>query len=424
MQAYVANDLSSQKSCHTKNIKNKTKLNVLNKTRMSKTAYKPKEFKSFVHQTDIYLLQGTFYCESMLYDAAIHSLNKAIEHNANNHEAYIERAYAYFEIGEFDKALADFQEFEKLIASKPPFLSKQDHAIQLHAKTFLREPKLASEKTEYQVRNDADFFTGLVVGGRLGMDDSAKEFIPSTAGSITGIGQALWALAKNPCKATKGFVETCVGCIQLMYSSPPGEFIEVIVPELKELKDQWLALSDFERGQRAGHLIGKYGIDIFSGQLVGKSLKSWRILRRANARYTLTLCVESQENKKVIIAAAKAKLIDRAALKKIANLKIHDGKQGKHIKGHNNYQKHLNKSILEIDQEAAQKLVDEFAFTGRKDYKSSASVGMAGYREVVNFKETIGLVVNEKTGQMIETTYGKIHYANDGTHIVPCLPRE
>lgn len=91
--------------------------------------------------------------------------------------------------------------------------------------------------------------------------------------------------------------------------------------------------------------------------------------------------------------------------------KIHLGKQGKHIVGHNNYTK--GKSILNISTEKAQKLVNEYSGTGKK---------IGANRERVNFKSVIGKYVDPKTGKAYDTTVGTIHYSNSGTHIVPEKP--
>ena len=116
-----------------------------------------------------------------------------------------------------------------------------------------------------------------------------------------------------------------------------------------------------------------------------------------------------------------AKLVDKAAdVAKIANKtsdfvkfpkKIHLGKQGKHIIGHNNYTK--GKSILSIPVNEAQKLITKYSGSGKK---------IGANRERVNFKKVIGKYVDPKTGKSYDTTIGTIHYSQSGTHIVPDKP--
>jgi filamentous hemagglutinin len=49
--------------------------------------------------------------------------------------------------------------------------------------------------------------------------------------------------------------------------------------------------------------------------------------------------------------------------------------------------------------------------------------GTPGYQEVVNFGESIGYSIDRSTGEKMATTWGKIHYAKDGVHVVPTAPR-
>jgi tetratricopeptide (TPR) repeat protein len=57
---------------------------------------------------DLYLKEGCLLSESLSYDEAIIALTKAIEHDPKNVDAYFERAIAYFETGDFSKALSDY----------------------------------------------------------------------------------------------------------------------------------------------------------------------------------------------------------------------------------------------------------------------------------------------------------------------------
>jgi len=63
------------------------------------------------------------------------------------------------------------------------------------------------------------------------------------------------------------------------------------------------------------------------------------------------------------------------------------------------------------------RLLKEYAGTGTK--VRGDIPGLPGYKELVNFEEFIGYAVNPHTGTKTATTYGKIHYATNGVHIVP-----
>lgn len=92
---------------------------------------------------------------------------------------------------------------------------------------------------------------------------------------------------------------------------------------------------------------------------------------------------------------------------------IHKGRQGKHMKGHNNYQE--GKSYITITIEEAHDLVNKFSGTGEK---------LTSNKERVDFGKEIGKYVDPQTGEEKSTTVGLIHYSKDGCHIVPARPKK
>ncbi len=95
--------------------------------------------------------------------------------------------------------------------------------------------------------------------------------------------------------------------------------------------------------------------------------------------------------------------------------KIHLGKQGKHIPGHNNYQP--GKGILRADPEE----LARHAGTGSS--LRPTPVGQPGSRELVDFGKIIGDHVDEVTGAATQTRWGIITYGKDGIHIFPVRPQ-
>ena len=67
-------------------------------------------------QAKLHLLKGQLQSEYCLYADAMIALTTAIEKNPALKEAYFERASAYFELGQFDQALADY------LIQRDPFL--------------------------------------------------------------------------------------------------------------------------------------------------------------------------------------------------------------------------------------------------------------------------------------------------------------
>lgn len=95
-------------------------------------------------------------------------------------------------------------------------------------------------------------------------------------------------------------------------------------------------------------------------------------------------------------------------------LKINNGKQGKHIKSHNNFIE--GRSYITISADEVQELVNACAGTGTLIRTKS---GKWSKQEIVTSNDFIGYDVNELTGIETATKTFKIHYSNKGTHIVP-----
>lgn len=95
---------------------------------------------------------------------------------------------------------------------------------------------------------------------------------------------------------------------------------------------------------------------------------------------------------------------------------IEDGKQGKHVPGHNNFQE--GKS--ELTHPDPQGLVDDHRGTGQQI--GDTQIGQPGSRERVDFGTKIGNYVDPVTGEKSPTTNGIIHESSKGVHIVPSRP--
>ena len=96
---------------------------------------------------------------------------------------------------------------------------------------------------------------------------------------------------------------------------------------------------------------------------------------------------------------------------------LHEGKQGKHIRGHNNF----SEGRSELTHASPQSLLDRFAGRGQPVNKTPR--GQPDFRERVDFGETIGVYVDLETGAVMPTTKGIIRYGADGrAHIVPARP--
>lgn len=101
----------------------------------------------------------------------------------------------------------------------------------------------------------------------------------------------------------------------------------------------------------------------------------------------------------------------RYYIKTKAKLTVHQGKQGKHILGHNNYQG----GSYVFDTVDIQDLVNKYAGSG--DLKISKNKW--NNIELIEHNENIGIFVNIDKTERFETKRFSIHYSKTGVHIVP-----
>ena len=98
------------------------------------------------------------------------------------------------------------------------------------------------------------------------------------------------------------------------------------------------------------------------------------------------------------------------------NLRIHRGRQEKHISGTQNYRQELEKgkdpSILTADPN---ELIKIHAGNGVSLFKKGKWIQAERFLH----DSVIGLYKNKRYGQTFPTKCGRIHYSNRGAHIVP-----
>lgn len=345
----------------------------------------------------LYLLKGQVQSEFCLYADAIVSLTRTIHKNPSLKESYLERAVAYFEIGEFDKAIEDFLEsgFKRTLQNPSTFW-----------------------------KTSAEMSLGIILGINEGGAHSFSTFIPESLSTLRGLSKGLWAIVAHPIDSSNAFADAVVSCIEYLRLNSTADLLKEVVPELKELIENYDQLEDFKKGRLIGYVVGKYGVDILACKYSTKAAKMYLDLKKANQVMTLEALASPATTQKVLEEAGKFDKHRKSILKN-GSLQVHTDRQGKHIIGHKNYDPNRKRSIWTYPEEKTEKLIQDFAGTGVKAKRATTDIpGMAGYQEIVNFGEIIGYDVNPSTGLVTPTSWGKVHYGKDGAHVVPCLPKE
>lgn len=353
--------------------------------------------------SEAYCQLGAVCLEAMHYDMAIKYLSESIKKDPHNKEAYFARAAAYFETGNFDEAIKDYLSSDK-------------------GKGIVKSATIASDA----------FTEALIKSACNGALESFVDFVPSLCNSIYGLRKTIWAAHPINAEAMdniKNFANTCyeiTGCVANYCKNIDGEKIDSLVDEIKILYMQFDRLSEKEKGELVGYAVGKYGIDILIGaaeikglQIINNTVPLFRNFKNANQICNFdTMCL-SQADKEAVIASSLQHAVEREAYFK--NVKIHWGKQNKHIPGKHNFES--GRGTILIEESELQDLLKKYIGTGDRII---GEMFEANYRERVDFRKIIGEYAREVKGKPIEyvpTSKGIIHYDKNGNyHVVPSDP--
>lgn len=328
------------------------------------------------------------YIDTNQFKEALATLNTIIQKDPSNKEAYFERATAYFELGNFDESLRDFIHSE--IKSAP--IAENSNLI--------------------------DFSLGLSEGIVKGGAEAAVEYIPSLLSSMYGLGQGLWAFVQDPINISYEMVQATQACIEFVKTHTPMESLEKLVPEFQYLIKNWDTLNGKEKGIISGHIIGKYGIDIFAGMAMNNGIRCYQNLKKANNIMTYEAMRLSKANQQLIKTKAKECKAIRKEMIKRGAFKIEIDKQTKHIPESWNYIEKKHRSIWTDPN--PQKEINKL---GGKGIREAGILGQPGYKEIVDCKKIIGIYITDEGRIRMPTTMAKIHYSKKGAHIVPAAPK-
>ena len=332
---------------------------------------------------------------SFQYEQAIQALDEAIAKYPDKKELYIHRITAYFEQGQFDEAIADF--------------------IQQGLDERLREE---TDPKKIALAN------AFLLGASHGLVEGAQEYPSSILYGLRGAGQLLWAGMTNPIGVPAAMMSGIDQTITLLRNREYNEILQAMAPELGDLCKEWESLEKRVQSERAGFVFGKYGFDwlAFCGQK--KLLDACIHLRSTNTLCNVKTCL-SAENKAAVVLTAEQTATRRAEYFKTTTIQW--DKQGKHIEGHNSWKNLLpddraTKSIL--THKDPESLLRTHAGKGAPNSIREGHLWEVGYKEDVNFGETIGVWKSRDGKHSEPSKWGRIAYDKEGgAHIYPIKPR-
>lgn len=393
-----------------------------------------------------YLQLGIQCAQAHEFSQAIEALSQAIDKDPENKIAYLERAACYFEMGNFDLALQDY-----IVSGAEVLLT----------------PVAPQEVSYFQ------FSQGMMCGAASGLKEGAKNVPLSLFHSVYGTGHFLWTMVKDPIGVPRGMIISTIETIEYLRTQDLETIAHLLAPEICELVRNWDRLDSYARGEKMGVILGKYGVEIFSRSCITRLTNTAQKLRHLTISCNLKTATRSSADKAKIITQAqlaastreqylttksvqyrklkaeqhfeshrvdvttKTKLSEVAlqnqAIKNeiyFSTTKVHWDSQGKHIKGHRNYEnlptkEKTTKALWTPDQQKTEEILKKHAGKG---HHVEGIPGEPGYKEIIDCGENIGRHVSQnKPNQAyrpeVDTQYATIHYRKDGyAHLVPAHP--
>lgn len=258
----------------------------------------PPEMLTEEMRAKLELRKGKAECELDLFEDAILTLSSYIENHPRHREAYLERAIAYFETGDFHQALQDFAETG-----------------------FQNDPIPPS------MLDELEFSTGLVKGLTIGGGESVADFIPSAISSLSGLSHGIISFTLSPQEVSREFYQACKKVIEVVKDHGLIEVLEPLFPEVRELNRDH-ALSYARQGELVGHLVGRFGMEVLLIRTGIRGVTAYRDLRQANAILTLKKMTTSALAEQQIITHSRKwwsktkPIIDELKAKKGAKIDV------------------------------------------------------------------------------------------------------
>lgn len=198
---------------------------------------------------EIHHLLGFCIAENNAFTQAIKHFTESIEQNPKASEAYLERAAAHFENGNPQAALADYHMYSE----------EEDVAWYLPI----------NERMEMY-----EFTESLMGGVVTGANKAAHEFVPTLLKTPQALGQFAWSAVTDSPQWVSELGLKVYDFFDHLYTADRQTITEELIYPLYEFGEKWTTISNQEKGQIIGSVIGQYGFDIFAGTAALKGIQA------------------------------------------------------------------------------------------------------------------------------------------------------
>lgn len=335
---------------------------------------------------------GEAYLDAASYEKAVQCLDVLLKRGASQ-EGSLLRAAAQFQVGQFEKALSDFNQ-----------------------SGFAGE---IIEQTSYWYKDYHQFYSGMHEGLFAGFNESTKEFRPALFRDPYALSHGLFFCEKQV-RVSKQLRDAIENYITALGSI--GKEAVQMVPELQDCMNTWKALSSEAKGEKIGYFIGKYGLDAFGVENNYKLHALYKEIRKAFWIQTFELMKQSLEEKNALILAATRFESTREGLL-ARGYQLERGLQAKYMSWYPTLlqRKILNLPSVKVVHPNIQATVAYYQGHGLACYGTLP--GLETYGECAEFGEKIGLWMPSHEEIRFATNRGVIHFTKEGNvFVVPLRP--
>ncbi|MCI0381629.1 MAG: hypothetical protein L0207_01045 [Chlamydiae bacterium] len=192
---------------------------------------------------------------------AVKDFGKAIELGPTSSLPYLQRGAAYFELGEYDKALKDYH----IYVSQTPIT---------------------------HIFSTSDFIIGFIEGLPRGLAEGGKGILFFLSNAVI-----------HPIRTAQTMYEAITTLSKLVYTQEWSVLGEAIAPEIHKLITHWDTLSSQEKGNQSAYALGKYGAEIITPGAVAKLIA--RGVKGAKELAAISKNLQAAEQTLILEAAAE-----------------------------------------------------------------------------------------------------------------------
>lgn len=164
------------------------------------------------------------------------------------------------------------------------FVSLKDVKFQKHDVGWVLDKTLICFQTH---KENFDFTIGFTTGTIQGGIHCLEAFFPYLISMASGIKNGVNAFIDSPSHFTQKVIKYSQVITQYIKDHTLYEILALIVPEIKDLIEDWNHHSSYQKGKILGYIAGHYGLDFFGFYGLIKGAQVCKTVKKAHKIYAI-----------------------------------------------------------------------------------------------------------------------------------------